>query len=108
MEEKKDILSKFESFKNNEPYKVPENYFDTLLSRVQDKIDVKNKSSKKIELETLYKFIIKISFLTVGIIFIIFISFKTLSPFWQNKQNFNKETDEVAIILIARFSLLMI
>jgi len=95
MEEKNNILSKFESFKNNEPYKVPEDYFNTLLSRIQDKVEVGEK--KKIPAWRLsYKPLIKLGFLVAGIAFIAFISFEVLKPVWNSSHTQNNQIDDIA------------
>jgi hypothetical protein len=95
MKEKNDILSKFDLLKNNEPFQVPENYFNNLLSRVQDRIEVGDK--KKIFSWSLsYRPFLKLSLLFTGIFLIVFISLEVLKPVWNNS-NTNNQIDELAL-----------
>jgi hypothetical protein len=96
MEENNDILSKFDSLKNNDPYKVPENYFDTLLTRIQEKIEKTGKQGKPGWVFT-YRPLVRLSFLIVGICFIAFIGYNVLKPFWNSSND--KYIDEVAMYL---------
>jgi hypothetical protein len=98
MEKEDDILSKFESFKKNEPYKVPDHYFDSIVSRVQDKILVSEK--KKEHAGKLFrKPVIAMSFLVLSVAFIILMSTKELMPFWSKSDSTSNKTDEIALFL---------
>jgi hypothetical protein len=98
MEDKKDILSKFDSLKNNEPYKVPDSYFNTLLSRVQDKIET-GENNKMYGWSISYGPVLKLSLLVIGIAFIVFIGFEVLKPVWNNSQTRNDQVDELALYI---------
>jgi hypothetical protein len=98
MEENNNILSKFESFKDNNPYKVPENYFNTLLPGIQKKIEASEKRSGLYR-NLNFRPMLKLSFLIAGIAFIAIIGFKTLSPFWSSNNNLNGTVDEIASYL---------
>jgi hypothetical protein len=98
MDEKNNILSKFESLKKNNPYKVPEDYFNTLLPRIQEKIEA---DKKRTGIAWVFSFnpVVKLSFLVVGIVFIAVISFKILKPFWSSNHNSNSSIDEIVLYL---------
>jgi hypothetical protein len=67
--EQNDILKKLEPFKKNDSFKVPEGYFDSLSSRVQQKIQAESHPKKSI-LVTFKPWIAVAAVLIIGLILI--------------------------------------
>jgi len=98
MEKKDDIVSKLDSLKNTESFKVPENYFDTLLSKVQDRIEALD-GKKRFEWKFSFQPVLKVSFLVAGIAFIVFLGLKTLKPIGQGNSTTTNQVNDVALYL---------
>jgi hypothetical protein len=91
MEETNNIKSKLEDFKNSNPFKTPDNYFNSILPKVQQKISEKN--VEKVNLNWIFapKKLIAASILIGCLVFIIFLSIKVILPFWKEKDTFKQE-----------------
>jgi hypothetical protein len=91
MDKTKDMLSNFDSLKNIVPFKTPDNYFDTILPRVQEKISEERPIEKNLKWIFVPKPLIVIGLYAVGIAFIVFLSISVILPFWQEKNTFKPE-----------------
>lgn len=91
MDINKYILSQFDPLKNNGPYKIPDNYLDTILPRLQEKISERSSGEKDWKWIFVPKRLTAIGFLVAGIAFIVFISLKVIQPYWQEKSTFKQE-----------------
>ena len=95
MKKEEDILKQFETLKGSKHFKVPDYYFDSIVSNVQDKIAAQNHVLLR-HTVTQKKTILALSFLVVSVTFIIFFSLKVALPFWNKTSSFTN-TDEVAL-----------
>jgi hypothetical protein len=91
MDTEKDILSHFDPLKNSGPYKIPDNYFDTVMPRIQEKISENSPEEKNWKWIFVPKQLVAIGFLAAGIAFILFLSLKVILPFWQEKSTTKPE-----------------
>ncbi len=95
MKKEEDILKQFETLKESQHFKVPDYYFDSIVSKVQDKIAAQTVVPLRYTL-TQKKTVLALSFLVVSVTFIIFFSLKLALPFWNKTSSFTN-TDEVAL-----------
>lgn len=82
MEKDKDILSKFEKLKGNKHLLVPDNYFDSILPRVQEEISQQETYVKEPVRGLRLKPVYSMSFLVLGLVILGYFTYQffTYSP----------------------------
>lgn len=94
MDNKNDILKQLEELKKENPYKVPDNYFDTFTSRLKDRIaeieEPKPAKSYFFRLKPYYA----VSFMVLAVAFIAYLSVNVI--FTGPKNNNVLSNDEIA------------
>jgi hypothetical protein len=99
MTNESDILKKLSKTKHDQAFNVPENYFETFLPRLQDKITLKQKEHNLVRSFFNTKPVIKFSIVTLSSIFIVLICFKLFFTFSNEIQINDLKDDEIAAFL---------
>ncbi len=80
MLKEEDILKQFESLKNKESFRIPENYFDSLVSDIQDKISTPVKDFHFFRVPIRKRLIVD-GLLLVALVIIFMLGYNIISPF---------------------------
>jgi hypothetical protein len=99
MEDDSDILKKLESLKKQDVFKVPDNYFDTFVPRLQDKIHANEAKKQSVFAVFKQKPALAYSTIFVCAVFIAFVGLKTIWPMIQNSSSKQMKTEEIALFL---------
>ena len=99
MKDDSDILKKLESLKKQDLYKVPDNYFEMLVPKLQDKINAKENKRESVFAIFKHKPVLAYSTLLVSVTFIVFVGFKTLWPVFSYQSEKTMKSDDIALFL---------
>jgi len=99
MKDDLDILKKLESLKRPNLYKVPDNYFETLVPNLQDRINLNEVKKRSFFAIFKQKPVLAYSTLVASVVFIVFVGFKTILPAINNHSDKAMKTDDIALFL---------
>ena len=99
MNKEHNILSKFDTFKQNKAYNVPEGYFDSIAPRIQDRILIENETQQAKTPLLRSKPVFSYAIISICAVLLIFIGIKKLNNQAGNAQILNLRQDEIALIL---------
>jgi hypothetical protein len=85
MKNDENILNQNSNLKHENPFKVPENYFDTFIGKLQSKISLQNEPKQVSLFPIKLKHYFSYAFLIAGIALIAYLSINTLSPYIKSK-----------------------
>jgi hypothetical protein len=90
-----DILKQFESQRNKESFRIPDNYFDSLVSDIQDKISTPVKDYHFFQVPIRKRLIID-GLLLVALVIIFLLGYNIISPI-SDKNNITVKPDEISL-----------